>query len=358
MALRTFTPSGGKIFDSTDPCFGVCIGIVKAQAAPQSVSYPALAGSTIKALSCNGRSVTSAVSYPGGIPTVTLPAYTFSSAAAPLVVSVWASTKQAVSPGPGITAVNEGGGSLALSPQGFGLYYESTLATNGTYVSGAIEADGFRPLDAWHFQYPWGFSGSQLDRVFVLELEENISSRMDIEPWGVVVRSRYSNTGNPYPPKVHMFRRAAAPVGPPFFNMKTDAGELTWDLMRVGMLKAAGEGTNTPTLPQLKQVAGVSHIGVIGAMPADKSVPRTEQVPTGNRIIEYEDGVPYDRGSEMKDITTCYGEVHYLSATGPLTGGAYVYGLQSNRRTYRGDPGNSAAYSRNFFFVNLDFLYP
>ena len=359
MALRTFTPSGGKIFDSTDPCVGVCIGILKSDPTEKVMSYPALAGATIKALTFTGRSVASIVSYPGGIPTVKLPAY--NNFSAPLVVSVWASTKQAVSPGPGITAVAENGMGLALSPQGFGLYFDYTINPGSSYQGTSITADGFRPLDAWLFPYPWGSGGSLLDRVYVLELEPGISSRMDMESWGVVVRSRYSNTGNPYPPKVHVFRRATSPIGPPFCNMKDSAGILTWDLMKPGMLRSAAEGQTSLSVPPLTQIANTSFVGVLGAMPADRSQARTEQVPTGGRIVEYVDGVPYDRGPEMKDVTTYFGEVHYWTSSGPVSGSVYVQGLMGNQRTYRmaqaGDTLPNVNYGKTHFFVNLDFLH-
>lgn len=235
MTLKCWNSSGTLIFDvDTVATAGVCLGIWNVDANTAfSQTFPGYTGSTIKVISPLGHPTWNAVvDNDLGYPRVT-------AAAVPgaYILGVWAMTRQSFVPNSGVWATRADQTSLVLSPGGTGLYYlgdasvVSSTANSGS--EGGSGSMGYHTLE---------FSSSSpiFPVVEVIQgyYTEIISfTRVTSTLYRFTVRRCADTTtdGTGFralsTPRLLVYGRKSTPVGPPYFAIWKDNGELAWDLM-------------------------------------------------------------------------------------------------------------------------------
>ena len=142
MPARTWDVNQVQILDTDLMDQGVCIGTLASPSGTvASKSFPSLTGCTVLALSSigGGYAGDSSVTYPGGVPTVTIAPST----GVPQFVTMWAFGTRTMPPSSGITAVTPSG-QIALGPETFGLHFVGRatfnrfIASSGNQESGAL----------------------------------------------------------------------------------------------------------------------------------------------------------------------------------------------------------------------------
>lgn len=121
MPIETFDLSNNPIINTDQMEQGVCVGTVSAARGTSATKqYPSLVGMKIYAMSSNsGSDATDLnVTYPGGVPTVTMsPAGAYGQFA-----TIWAYGTRSVEPTSGVWATTPGG-TMAIGPESHGLHY-------------------------------------------------------------------------------------------------------------------------------------------------------------------------------------------------------------------------------------------
>lgn len=269
MPIRTYTEAGALILDTDLMDQGVCIGTVSASPGSYvTKAWPSLNGAQIVALSSNGGNDV-AVTYPGGVPTVTLQP----SGGYPQYATVWAYGTRTVRPTSGLWAETPGGG-ISMAPEAYGLHFAGR-ATFVTHVAGYGDRGGGQ----------LGHSQLQFDSpeppVVLIRLDAgqyvtllNVSPHPSVAGrWLIHCRAVTENAWPAWPtlqvPIVYCFTRrttrSAATIA-----VYDDSGGLMWDLGAPGLLYPV----RVARVPLDSSTSNPG--GVIGVCGAPQSIARTE----------------------------------------------------------------------------------
>lgn len=140
MPCRTYDVNQVPILDTDLMDQGVCVGTLSAQPGTMATkSFPSLTGCSLLAMSSIGGSYASeaGVSYPGGVPTVTLAPQ----GAYPQFATLWIYGTRTLQPSSGINAVTPSG-QIALGPETFGLHFVGRATFVGFVASWGNQESG------------------------------------------------------------------------------------------------------------------------------------------------------------------------------------------------------------------------
>lgn len=152
MPCRTFDTNQVQILDTDLMDQGVCIGTLSSPSGTvSSRSFPSLSGCSVLALSSigGGYAGDSDVTYPGGVPTVTIAPST----GIPQYVTMWAFGARTLAPSSGINAVTPSG-QIALGPETFGLHFLGRATFNGFWASSGNQESGALGWSEYIFDGP------------------------------------------------------------------------------------------------------------------------------------------------------------------------------------------------------------